>query len=56
VLLVVAIVGFIPQISEKTFNLGSRVNIRSSKLSGADMVGIALLALTALSVILTLIL
>jgi hypothetical protein len=56
VLLVVAIVGFIPQISEKTFNLGSRVNIRSSKLSGADMVGIALLVLTAFSVILTLIL
>ena len=52
VLLVVAIIGFIPQVSSKTFDLGSRVNIRSSKLSGADVVGIALLAITAVVVIL----
>ena len=52
VLLVVAIIGFIPQVSSKTFDLGSRVNIRSSKLSGADVVGIALLAITAVALIL----
>ena len=56
VLLVVAIIGFIPQVSTKTFDLGSRVNIKSSKLSGADTAGVALLVLTAVAVMLTLIL